>query len=140
MKFKISLLAVILTLSTIDNIFADDDEDSRITDPLFHYSISCYFTFANCMLLTNINPDMKLPVKYTFGVVTGLIPGFLKEGIDELSGSNFWDWRDIGYDSAGVVSGIVLHYFIFDKPYFKNKSVSINYFDNSVVASYSLRF
>lgn len=131
---------IILILILFDNSYAENNEARRIAEPIMHYTVSGYFTFANCMLLTNINEDMNLPLKYGICTAMGLTPGFIKEYYDSELDNNEWDWNDIYFNSAGVLSGIVLHYFIFDKPALKNKSLSLNMNKNGLVATYAVRF
>lgn len=42
------------------------------------------------------------------GFVFGMIPGFAKEFIDMAMPHNYFSWRDIAYDAAGVLTGLLL--------------------------------
>lgn len=42
------------------------------------------------------------------GFLFGMIPGVAKEFIDMAMPTNYFSWRDIAYDAAGVLTGLLL--------------------------------
>lgn len=43
-----------------------------------------------------------------FGFIFGMVPGVAKEFIDMAMPTNYFSWRDIAYDAAGVLTGLLL--------------------------------
>lgn len=46
------------------------------------------------------------------GFTFGMIPGFAKEFIDMAMPTNYFSWRDIAYDAAGVLTGLLVVWII----------------------------
>ena len=114
-------------------------QDTRILvyEGILHYTISAEISFASCMFFTLKTPDMSLATKYLISSGITLAGGFAKELADELVG--YFDWIDIGFDVLGIGSGLVLHYFVFDRK-MKRSSISFNVTSNYYLVSVKFYF
>ena len=61
------------------------------------------------------------------GFTLGMVPGFTKEFIDMASPTNYFSWRDIGYDAAGVLTGVLIVWAI-NRIIAKNSNRSLHHF------------
>lgn len=62
-------------------------------------------TQLSAVLLNQDQPRWQAAVA---GFGLGMIPGIAKEFIDMASPTNYFSWRDIGYDAAGVLTGVLI--------------------------------
>lgn len=79
------------------------------TDRELHFSLSVPLGALGCqltsMLLRQPQPRWQAVLG---GVAFGLIPGFAKEFHDMAQPNNYFSWRDVGYDVAGVLTGALI--------------------------------
>jgi hypothetical protein len=103
-----------------------------------HYAISTEISFASCMFITIKYPQMSLKNKYLISAGVGTLAGVGKELLDLATNGDF-DMADIGIDLLGIGTGLVLHYFVFDKKML-SRSVSFQISDHQYLASVHLFF
>lgn len=79
------------------------------TDRELHFSLSVPLGAIGCqlasVLLNQEHPRWQAALA---GFAVGMAPGFAKEFIDMASPNNYFSWRDIGYDAAGVLTGVLI--------------------------------
>jgi hypothetical protein len=135
---------IILTLFFNITFGQSDDRLRKIrrnyVDPALHYTVASYITFTSTMILTSINEDMNLGLKYSLSGSLTLIPVLGKELYDEKLRDIPWSWADAGFGVAGIATGLALHYLIYDKKKFKNSSFNINVGSNSATLAYRIKF
>jgi hypothetical protein len=111
---------------------------NTFADVALHYAISAEITFASCMFITLKNPQMSLKNKYLISAGVGTVAGVGKELLDLATYGDF-DLADIGIDILGIGTGLVLHYFVFDKKMLARK-VTFQISDHQYLASVHLFF
>ena len=111
---------------------------NTFADVALHYTISAEITFASCMFITLKNPQMSLKNKYLISAGVGTLAGVGKELLDLATDKDF-DMADIGVDLLGVGTGLVLHYFVFDRKMLA-RSISFQISDHQYLASVHLFF
>lgn len=79
------------------------------SDRELHFSVSVPlgaigYQLASVMLRQD-QPRWKIAMT---GFALGMVPGVAKEFLDMSSPTNYFSWRDIGYDTAGVLTGILI--------------------------------
>jgi len=133
------LLGTTLLFANTESLFAQDYQSRRtlVYQSALHFAISTELSFASCMFLTLKDPEMPLAKKYLLGSGVAVFIGFAKEFSDLIDG--YFDWNDIGFDMLGVGTGIVLHYFIFDRK-MRHNSVSLNLSKDCYMASVKIYF
>jgi hypothetical protein len=85
-----------------------------------HYNVSAGISFAACRYLTVKKPEISVKNRYLLAGSIGLLAGVGKEVLDIALGSYF-SAADFVFDLLGIVSGLDVHYQIFD-----NKKVTSN--------------
>lgn len=79
------------------------------SDRELHFSLSVPLGALGCQLsAVLLNQDMPRWQAAVSGFAIGMVPGFAKEFIDMQSPNNYFSWRDIGYDAAGVLTGVLI--------------------------------
>lgn len=79
------------------------------SDRELHFALSIPLGALGCQLTASLlrqNPPQWQAV--LGGMAFGLVPGFLKEFHDMAQPNNYFSWRDIGYDVAGVLTGALI--------------------------------
>lgn len=79
------------------------------SDRELHFALSIPLGALGCQLTATLmrqNPPQWQAV--LGGVAFGLVPGFLKEFHDMSQPNNYFSWRDVGYDFAGVLAGSLI--------------------------------
>ena len=103
-----------------------------IYDYTLHYLVSTEIAFSTCMFITLKKPDMSIGKKYLLASGTGLVIGVAKELTDLIDDQ--FDWIDLGFDMAGIGTGILLHYLVFDRK-MQRSMVSLGFSREGYMAS-----
>lgn len=79
------------------------------SDRELHFSVSIPLGAIGyqlaAVMLSDQQPRWKIALT---GFALGMVPGVAKEFVDMSSPTNYFSWRDIGYDTAGVLTGILI--------------------------------
>lgn len=79
------------------------------SDRELHFSLSVPLGALGCQLSAVLmNQDVPRWQAALSGFAMGMVPGFAKEFIDMQSATNYFSWRDVGYDTAGVLTGVLI--------------------------------
>lgn len=132
------LIGIAIIVLTSEHVSAQSRRDILL-DASLHYVISAEITFASCMYFTLKNPDISLTKKYLAGAGIGIFVGIGKELTDLIKTEGEFDCLDIGFDLLGVGTGLLLHFFIFDRKRMRGK-VSLNISETGYTASLKFHF
>jgi hypothetical protein len=132
------ILIVFFILACNTKIYGAHLGDNSYQELFLHYTISTAISFTSCRLLTLYYPEMTLTNKYMISTGVGVLVGVGKEVFDANSGKHF-DFIDIGFDLLGIATGLVLHYYIFDKKNTRS-NLSFRISDQGYVATLKISF
>jgi hypothetical protein len=134
------LLICLLALACSLNCKSEQIGRNSYREVILHYTISAGITFVSCRLLSfNTSPELSLTKKYLISAGIGLVAGFGKEIVDLKYLTGIFDWVDIGFDVLGIGTGLLLHYYIFDKKKCSS-SISLNFTGNNYIATIRINF
>lgn len=140
MKYIKTLIYFLLLSNIVHGQSSNATELRRkVVDPVLHYSVSTYVSYTSTMIVTSIKEDMKLGIKYAISGTFTMIPIIGKEWYDEELRGVAWDWADIAYGTAGMATGLILHYFINDKKKIKQSAFNINMNHKSIFLAFKFR-
>lgn len=144
MPFIKNLFIVALLFLLTFSAHAQDDlknpEAVSIVDPILHVVVSGQLAFSANMFFSKINENMPLGRRYMISGLLALTPGILKEIYDEEFVGDGADINDIGLNILGVGGGILLHYFVFDRPERKKHAINLNVTQQGLMAGYRITF
>ncbi|MBN2482022.1 MAG: hypothetical protein JXB19_09800 [Bacteroidales bacterium] len=132
------LLGCMVLISSTNFLKAQHNRDLLI-DATLHYVLSAEITFASCMFFTLKSPEITLQNKYLASAGIGILAGISKELVDMIHSDGNFDLLDIGMDVLGVGTGLLLHYFIFDKKTVRS-NISFNISESGYLASVKVYF
>ena len=139
MKLFFPARIFILMLFTFSYLPVNAQKKSVYLDYGLHYLVSTEISFAGCMFCTLKNPKMSLAKKYAISSGIGVFVGVGKEIIDLVDPEGDFDWLDIGFDVIGTGSGLLLHYFVFDKKLQRTR-ISLSVSEEYYLVSFAYRF